>query len=546
MKNITTEEVLKIIGPQEYSLADKGPVPGINVLEAWTPPPYKRVFNVHELYEIFSKECVTMIGDSTDRRAADTLHILLQERHNISGITKFFHKYKNRYQDHTRHNFVDGVFRTKACAPGTIDNLFKANYQSLLEYEQKKEKKYDIIVAATGPWNHIGKPKWFTPNETRDYIRRIIHHLDKEIPKDVLFIWKTSLWSWFGQWEVLGDDESVEMPKGNNYLIHVANEAAKETIREINSPRRIVLDFAAEIAPYSWEYRRPTNMEAEFLDYVPWHLGPKGRVLFAQMLAWEIARYRNSSLISGVIGTNNNTAGQGIVDSSGKNHSENSREMTHELAANETISGSSVTKASNDDNNDDTNEVDKENPNDMSHELAANETLSGSSVTKASKDDNDEYTNEVDKENPNDMSHELAANETNSGSSVTKPSSADNNEDTNEADEEDSSDDNEDTNEEVDESTTTAQVAPPTDPPFEQPRVHWPSSDNTYATSNTVSTAATEPAVVIDVVSLQDYIQIPEMPRTPTIRYFGLVLIILYAGLKMRSRGKSRTRRNKI
>jgi hypothetical protein len=271
---------------------------------------------------------------------------------------------------------VDGVFRTKECFPGTIDNLFRPTYDDLLVYKHRKEKKYDIIVAATGPWNHRGKPKWYSPKETREYIQQVIKHLNNEIPKDVLLIWKTSLWSWFGDWNVLKDNETVEMPKGNNYLVHYANQVAKETILEINSTRRIVLDFAAEMAPYSWEQRAPTNMAAENDDYVPWHIGPKARVLFAQMLAWEIARYRNSTLLSGV--GMKNSAANGIA---GRNHSQNSKDTSNGSGANETNSGSSATKQSSD-NNEDTIEADESSDNNEGEiEVDSSTTAEAAQVT---------------------------------------------------------------------------------------------------------------------------------------------------------------------
>ncbi|CAJ1945469.1 unnamed protein product [Cylindrotheca closterium] len=319
MLNFTTEEVLKRIEPQEYSLALEGPVPGINLLKAWTPPPYKRIFKVDEMYQLFSKECIAMIGDSTDRRAADTLHILLSNRNNVSGIEKYLHDYQDGHIDQTRDNLVDGAIRRKKCYPGTIDNIFLPTYDDLLGYKHHKQKNYTIIVAATGPWNHIGKPKWYTPKETREYVQQVIHHLHNEIPKDILFIWKTSVWSRFGDWNELKDNETINV-KGNNYLVHYANQVAKDTIRAINSTRRIVLDFSTEIAPYSFEQRAPTNMAAENDDAVRWHLGPKGRVLFAQMLAWEVARYRKTTLLSPV---------------RMENHSQISNDMPHGSAAEE-------------------------------------------------------------------------------------------------------------------------------------------------------------------------------------------------------------------
>jgi len=328
-----TSEVLEIVGPQEYTLALEGPIPGINPLEAWSAPSHKRIFTVDEMYDIFSKECIAFIGDSTDRRAADTLQILLSNRHNISGIAKYFYRYDNKDAPHSRLSIVDGVRRTKECSPGTIDNMFLPVYDKLLIYKYQDYKNYDVIVASTGPWNH--KKKLFTPRETRERIQQVINYLHNEIPKDVLLIWKTSAWSWFGEWEELKENETTVELKDNNFLVHYANQVAKETILAINSTRRIVVDFSTEIAPYSWEYRISTNMAAEKDDWVPWHLGPKARALLAQMVTWEVARYRNSTLLSAGIDN-----GSGVIES-GKTYSQSSNGTFHEPVASEITSGSS-------------------------------------------------------------------------------------------------------------------------------------------------------------------------------------------------------------
>lgn len=164
MKDPRTAFILSKIGPQEYSLADAGPVnrTNFNPLEAWTPPSNKRVFTVDEFYHLFKKECITFLGDSNERRAADTLHILLKNRHNISAIENCFYKHKNKDSDRPRPNVVDNEMRGRECTPGTVDNLFRPTYERLLEYDHSKQKNYTIVVASTGGWNQIGRYKWYT------------------------------------------------------------------------------------------------------------------------------------------------------------------------------------------------------------------------------------------------------------------------------------------------------------------------------------------------------------------------------------------------
>lgn len=336
MKGKTTAQALEAVGPQEYSLAFNGSVSDIqNPLEIWSPPSNRRILTADELYDVFSKECVAFLGDSTERRAADTLQILLSNRHNVSGIQKYYHWYDNTHEDNYRVNLVDGVKRTKECFPGTIDSVHLPTYDKILtfRYPHEYQKNYSIIVASTGPWNQKAGPK--SPKETREHIRRVITHLYNEIPDDVVLIWKTGVWSWHGDWIELKDNETIAVSKlvGNNYLVHYANQVAKETILAINSTRLLLLDFAREICPYSWEYRLPTNMAAEDEDRVTWHYGAKARLLLAQMVGWEVASYRNNTLPSGGFGN-----GRGIE--SDKNNSQNSRETFQGSAAKTIISES--------------------------------------------------------------------------------------------------------------------------------------------------------------------------------------------------------------
>mmetsp|Transcript_15215 Transcript_15215/g.37352 ORF Transcript_15215/g.37352 Transcript_15215/m.37352 type:complete len:485 (-) Transcript_15215:477-1931(-) len=349
MKNKTTAEVCAMNGPQEYTLAIRGSVPPANPMEIWNvtsagDTSNKRIFTVDEMYDLFSKECVAFIGDSTDRRAADTLQILLSKRQNVRQIRNFFVGYQAKHASQFRPNIVDGVVETEVCSPGAVDNIWHPTYDKILQYKHRDNKNYTVIVAANGPQNHI---QLYSPKQTRENIRKVIHHLHREIPEDVLLVWKTSVWSWYGEWDDLEDNETATT-KGNIFLVQYANKVAKETILALNSTSRIVLDFSREICPYSWEERQPTNMKAESNDWNPWHMGAKARLLVGQMLTWEVARYRNSTplLLSAGIGD-----ATGTIES-GKNISQNwNGTINGTVAANETISGS-ISEIRNDDNTD--------------------------------------------------------------------------------------------------------------------------------------------------------------------------------------------------
>lgn len=150
----------------------------------------------------------------------------------------------------------------------------------------------------------------YTPDETRELIQTMIHRLHNQIPQDVLLVWKTSPWARFGEWRELKGNETYEAKSGNNYMIHLGNQIAKDTILAINSPSRILIDYSTEIAPYSFEQRQRMHMEAENNDWVQWHMGSKARALYLQMLAWEVARFRNSSFLSAPRVDTSNTGDQ--------------------------------------------------------------------------------------------------------------------------------------------------------------------------------------------------------------------------------------------
>ena len=69
MKEKTIAEVQELIGQPTYSLVNG----------KWVPPPGRKLFTPNEFYELFRDESVLFLGeDSTQRRAADTLHILVE------------------------------------------------------------------------------------------------------------------------------------------------------------------------------------------------------------------------------------------------------------------------------------------------------------------------------------------------------------------------------------------------------------------------------------------------------------------------------------
>ena len=47
--------------------------------DTWIPAPGSRLYTPREIGTLFARKCTLFVGDSLQRRAADTLHLLLQD-----------------------------------------------------------------------------------------------------------------------------------------------------------------------------------------------------------------------------------------------------------------------------------------------------------------------------------------------------------------------------------------------------------------------------------------------------------------------------------
>eukprot|EP00980_Cylindrotheca_fusiformis_P002762 scaffold657_cov108-Cylindrotheca_fusiformis.AAC.3 len=287
MKDKTTEEAQELVGYPEYSLIDRGT--RMSPLEAWDPPSGQKKFTEQDLYDLFHNECIAFMGDSMDRRAADTLHVLMEYRHNTSRVESYIYAWENNHISQTRmvgdrkmHSYK------KNCEPGTVDSVWAPLHPAMQQFQYSKN--YSLIVASSGPWNY--EKKNLTPDELVSEMNKTIRHLYHSIPRSVLIIWKTSAWSWYADWNFLERNEKTTGKTASNYLVYHGNQVAKQIIDKINASNLVYVDFAKEILPFSFSERRGNNMQAEFSDGNPWHLGPKARGLLLQMVANEVMKRR--------------------------------------------------------------------------------------------------------------------------------------------------------------------------------------------------------------------------------------------------------------
>eukprot|EP00980_Cylindrotheca_fusiformis_P007407 scaffold1527_cov107-Cylindrotheca_fusiformis.AAC.2 len=277
------------VGYPEYRLLDNETT--LHPLEAWDPPPGNRAFSAQELYEIFNKHCIAFVGDSLQRRAADTLHAIIEHRNTSSQNYTFSYFWKPR-DGHGHYTRMIGAepprtsprgFYKKKCEPGTIDSVWAPRYEGLLRY--KYDKEYTIIVTGIGAWVNSD----YSPNEVMRKVNQSIHHIHKVVPKSTIVIWRSGTWNLGSPWNYVRSNEMVTSK--SNYLMHCSNQAAKETINNINADNLFYIDWAKEILPYSFSQRIPTNMMAEDDDHSAWHVGPKARALLLQMIASDVAAH---------------------------------------------------------------------------------------------------------------------------------------------------------------------------------------------------------------------------------------------------------------
>jgi hypothetical protein len=288
--NNTTAELQDLVGYPEWRLIDKGTE--LPPLEAWAPPPGRNKVSAEDLYELFHDECIVFIGDSLQRRAADTLHALIEHRGNTSQIDEYVYYWNRNDRNHNRmigngppSSNNDKQYK-KHCVPGTIDNLWLPTLNSFKRF--KYEKNYTVLIAGNGPWDLKSNG---SPNDWAKMVNASIHHLYNSVPNTVLIYWKTSPWGWPYGFTLL-EPNQTSGKEGNNYLMYYANQVARETIDSINASNLTFLDWSKEILPYSFSERIPTNMMAENNDHSSWHVGPKGRALLLQMLASEIIQQK--------------------------------------------------------------------------------------------------------------------------------------------------------------------------------------------------------------------------------------------------------------
>ncbi|CAJ1947769.1 unnamed protein product [Cylindrotheca closterium] len=285
--------------------------------QQWIPAEGSHFYTPDELREVFSQECTLFVGDSLQRRAADTLNLMLSSsnKSHISDVkaSVFTREYFMK-KDHDRgfakrtieqiiednNNKNNSTILTESKIPSKRNGCIDTDWRPLLadvhdfcrdytnQTQQIDYSDYTKIVVGATVWDVVGNSRRKTSaQEIRQLINETIHDLARTVPSTVTIIWKSAGWCYDCKWT---PDETLEN-RADNYKIYAANDQAQQSIQELNAPNFIYLDWAREVLPRSIGFNRLRS-----LDQNPYHYSLAPRVQLLQMLAEVYADHQQYSL----------------------------------------------------------------------------------------------------------------------------------------------------------------------------------------------------------------------------------------------------------
>ena len=236
-------------------------------------------FTFERIRDVFTGECILFIGDSLQRRAADTLHQVL-----LQGTLEM--------------EEPGNLFAGKACdrgfrqldleGGGCIDIDWRPMLQDIEQFaldtynasiSERYRSNYTLIVAGSNIWDTVASRTIRTSvNDMRESTDRAIRALTKARP-DPLIVWKTG--GWTQERCPLIHDENQKTRCTSDKIL-AGNAQARETIASLNNTTQqvVVLDWAREILPRSLGSHRLSSN-----DRNPHHYGLAARIQFLQQLA---------------------------------------------------------------------------------------------------------------------------------------------------------------------------------------------------------------------------------------------------------------------
>lgn len=310
MTSSTVEDRIKV---QEWTKTVGAP-DSYWIGNSWIPAEGSRLYTTREIGLLFGSQCTLFVGDSLQRRIADTLNLLLKDAsenlhyHDVYGSAftdEYFNSKKHdrgfversvpNPESWSSHEYVEES--TTGCLNTDWRPLLENVNEFALEYSNKpRYAKHNVIVIGSTVWDVDGSSR-IKRNATqiRQNVRRTVSLLSEHVLSHVdLVVWKSSGWCANCPWA----GEEGKRGRGDNYRIFAANDEAEKAIKELNDPNFVYLDWGREILPRSIGSLRLASSDGN-----KYHYGLGARLQLAQMLSETYDHHFPDSLPTRVSGS---------------------------------------------------------------------------------------------------------------------------------------------------------------------------------------------------------------------------------------------------
>jgi hypothetical protein len=282
MSNVTV--IQELVGePRSHWIGDQ-----------WIPAEGSRLYTTDEIRSLFQRECTLFVGDSLQRRAADTLHIMLTtsdrthtpDVHNDVFTNEFFNNGRHDRGFKKRHITVPQASSNETSSngrTGCVDTDWRPLLEDVNSFVDDFGNKTDVysdysaVVLGSTIWDVVGsKHRHTSAKMVRHLVNETIFKLHNSLPQSVFIVWKGAGWCDNCPWTANEELKS----RGNNYKIYAMNDQARTTIESLNSSNLIYLPWAREILPRSIGKDRLRSTDGN-----PYHYNLQPRLQFLQMLS---------------------------------------------------------------------------------------------------------------------------------------------------------------------------------------------------------------------------------------------------------------------
>lgn len=287
-------------------------------------PLHQKLYTIDEMKRLFAHEKTLFVGDSLQRRAADTLcaAFLSSTPHDIrpeafSKLACFTKENKDLgYEEKTvsfgtNASILLGFDWRPRLEAGKDDDDITHLEAFLKEYLLKKERydKYTILVVSSTVWDvHLSPRRHTTAEDLQQRMAEIVTLFRQIIPSRVWVIFKTAGYCGPCPWK-------LEQPKRTvveNYKIHAINQQLLNSTKGVNN--FLVIDWAREVLPRSIGKYRILGE-----DDNPYHYGFEARFQFLQFLTHALDE-RKPWILNPIATTNDNIIASNNHSSSSSSH----------------------------------------------------------------------------------------------------------------------------------------------------------------------------------------------------------------------------------